>query len=185
MKHNSRTWLFAAIAAALMSAFSAHATNYPAPQQPIGVGLALSGSLSGAVADGGDGTGIGKAKADAKVGDITVAPGGTQSKDTTYVLPAPVGTMVPQAMGDCTKTDSTAAAFLWNAFSASNSKQSAELFCAGLRLSERYEAACQYLSADIIRNRLAAFLFPGSGELPAQPALVNLTTEQCSARARR
>lgn len=183
MKRNFTTGLFIVmIGAALLSALPAHATNYPAPQQPsgIGLGLALSGSLS--ASEGGDADAAAKAKADAKVGDITVAPGGTQSKDTTYVLPAPVGTLVPQAMGDCTKTDSWAAAGLWNGISGSSSKQSAELFCAGLRLSERYEAACQYLSADMIRNRVAAFLFPGSGDLPAQPGLQNLTTEQCNAR---
>lgn len=168
---------FAAILA--LSVMAAHATNYPVPQQPVGVGLALSGSLSGAYAGGGDADA--HAKGEAKVGDITVAPGGG-SKDTTYVLPAPITTLVPQAMGECIVTNSEAAAFFWNAFSGSHSKQTAEVVCAGMRLAERYEAACQYLSADIIRNRLAALLFPSAGELPAQPALVNLTTEQCSAR---
>lgn len=173
-----------ALAAILaLSAMAAHATNYPAPQQPVGVGLALSGSLSGAYAGGGDSDAQARAKGEAKVGDITVAPGGG-SKDTTYVLPAPITTLVPQAMGECIVTNSEAAAFFWNAFSGSHSKQTAEVVCAGMRLAERYEAACQYLSADIIRNRLATLLFPSAGELPAQPALANLTTEQC-ARSRR
>jgi len=174
---NTRNSLFAVIL--ITCAALAHATT-PTPTQPIGVGLALSGSLSVATADGGDATGIGKSKADAKVGDITVNPGGSPSKDAVYVLPAPVSTLVPQAMSDCTKTDSSAGAFLWNGVSGSSSKQSAELFCAGLRLADRYEFACQYLSADVIRNRLAAFLFPGADAMPAQSGLANLTTEQCA-----
>lgn len=203
MKRNIFTGLFVAlIGAALLSALPAHATKPVPPATPaagnatanaVGVGLALSGSLSHA--EGGDGgigvgmggsggTGIGgNGTGKASVGDINVGTGKTGG---TYVMPPPSATLVPQAMYDCTKTDSTAVSVLFSAFSGSTSKQSAEVFCAGIKLAERYDAACQFLSADMIRNRLAVLLFPGSGELPAQPALANLTTEQCTAsRGRR
>lgn len=187
MKNTLKSMLFiAAVSAALL----AHATQ---PTLPSGLNLSLSGALAGAEGGaggaGGDGgaggmggaggNGLGgSGGAGGGVGDINTGTG----KMTTYLLPAPVGTLVPQSMGDCTKTDSEAVAIVWNFFSGSKSKQTAEVFCAGMRLADRYDAACQHLSADMIRRRLSALIFPSSGDLPNAPGLQNLTTEQCNAR---
>lgn len=190
MKNTLKSMLFiAAVSAALL----AHATQ---PTVPGGINLALSGALAGAEGGaggaggdggaggmgGGGGTGLGgSGGAGGGVGDINTGTG----KTTSYLLPAPVGTLVPQSMGDCTKTDSKARAFVWNFYSGSESEQTAEVFCAGMRLAAAYDANCQHLSADMIRRRLSALIFPGSGDLPNAPGLANLTTEQCSARPAR
>lgn len=161
---------------------------------------ATSSTTNAPVANGGQGgtgigLGIGSAESSAKASSTSGAISGSKSSSeaaggsvgnvgvetgNTYVAPAPVFTVVPHSNGGIV-TKSHAVSLGWSLLSWSKSEQQMDPFVAGERLAADLERNCQFESASMLRQHMAALTFPSYRELPAQPGVRNHTPAECQA----
>lgn len=144
----------------------------------IGVGLGIGSAESSAKASSTSGA-ISGSKSSSEAAGGSVGNVGVETGNT-YVAPAPVFTVVPHSNGGIV-TKSHAVSLGWSLLSWSKSEQQMDPFVAGERLAADLERNCQFESASMLRQHMAALTFPSYRELPAQPGVRNHTPAECQA----
>lgn len=139
----------------------------------LGVGLGGEGGHGGK--GGAGGVGVGGLGQGGSVGNTDI----DASSGHTFVAPAPVTTVVPVSNGGIV-TKSHAVGLGWNLISWSKSEQGTDPFVAAERMIVKYEQACQFETASILRQRQYALVDPSFRELPAQPGVRNYTFDECA-----
>jgi hypothetical protein len=208
MKRITTLIVFAAFVASAWAEGKPPATPAPDPVKvnPIANAGAVSGSVSGAAAGAtssaeGYGLGIGQGGAAgahaAGVGQGGSASGGHSASDASsynalstsindnakmysLAFAPPVWTLVPQANGKCTVSESGAHQVLFGAWAKSGSKQFTDRDCAMAEMSNAYRQACRFrTAANIDKYLFEKFTEGAPGDFFLDGA-VDLTPVQCA-----
>lgn len=136
-------------------------------------GTGIGGSGHGGSAQGGQGGDA--ASYNALANDINYA-----SSMRSISLANPVWTLIPQAGGKCTVSNSSAESLVFGVWSGSRSRQATDAECAMMQMSNNYRQSCQFKTAAMIDKTLfERFNSDMSGDFLLADTS-NLTPVQCA-----